>query len=322
MRTYLNLMEAAMRLPTRLYHGTSRAGWEGMKADNAILAMDDLNFVSFTEDYNTAFTFARTMARKFGEQGDGVLVILDGPELAQDYILEPCHGEGAYYGQKEWRVPVGVLKNVSRYVLEVEDNSQRGDLHEGQTKQKMRPDADDIRAIEKVRIEARRSEGGGGMCHMVSEWIEDVLGWERVSGTYLSADGEPICGGGHLWNILPDGAILDATADQFGEGHDIRVIEPSDPDWSRYDVEWYEDYNPHHEDFDPNWDRQRRSPDKFTGEVDYDHDNRLSDERGDHWWVKDRTHIDRYLAQDKAHREYEGDHVPRWDKAWAYGAED
>lgn len=183
---------------------------------------------------------------------------------------------------------------------------------------KMRPDEDDIRAIRKIRHEARRSEGGGGMCHLVSEWIEHYLGWERVSGTYLCKDGDVICGGGHLWNVLPDGAVLDSTADQFGEGHDIRIVEPGDPDWQRYDMEWYPDYHPGHENYNPSWDKLRRTPDKFAGEMDYDADDRLQRERGDFWWVSDRKHADKYLANDKKYGEYNGTVRPNWDKEWAY----
>lgn len=170
-------------------------------------------------------------------------------------------------------------------------------------KPKLRPTPQDIAEIEKERHAIRAAEGGGGMCHFVSEWIEHNFGWERASGTYLTPAGEVICGGGHYWNILPDGAILDATADQFGEGHGVRIVEPGDPEWSRYDIEWYRDWHPGHAEYDPSWHRARRAPEAFTGELDGDAQNRLRKERGDHWWLGDKAAINDYLAKDRAYGE-------------------
>lgn len=33
----------------------------------------------------------------------------------------------------------------------------------------------------------------------------------------------------HSWNRSPDGTIVDATANQFGDANPIRVIPPNDP---------------------------------------------------------------------------------------------
>lgn len=321
MRDLISLTEG-LGLPSKLYHGTSRSGWESIRESNTLIAHDPLDYISFTEDYNTAFRFARSISRKFGESGDGVLLVLDGIKLAEQFSIMPCLGDGALYGFKEWRIKDGVLPNLKDFLIEVEDNSHRGDLYEAKKKVKMRPNAEDIRAIRRIRHDARREEGGG-MCHVVSEWIEHIFGWERVSGTYLCKDGDIICGGGHLWNILPDGAILDATADQFGEGYDIRIIEPDDPDWKRYDIEWFEDWHPGHPDYDPTWERARRTPDKYTGVSDIDAQNIISQERGHRWWLKDRTHIEKYDAMNARYEDGEfGVHPPRWDKKWAYGDED
>src|ERR1700740_618790 len=101
-------------------------------------------------------------------------------------------------------------------------------------KVKLRPTAEDIEWIRKLRHEIRTDEGGGGMCHFVSECIHNKFGWHAESGTLLDRNGDVIMGGGHVWNVLPDGAILDATADQIGEGRDIAIIEPDDPDYHRY----------------------------------------------------------------------------------------
>lgn len=129
MRELIDIVES-FGLPQRLYHGTSRSGWESIRESNNLLAHDELDFISFTEDYNTAFRFARDIARKFGEKGDGVLLVFDGVKLAEHYHLNKCLGQGAFYGHKEWRIPVGVINLVSNFIVEVEDNSARGDLYE------------------------------------------------------------------------------------------------------------------------------------------------------------------------------------------------
>src|SRR6266403_582398 len=107
---------------------------------------------------------------------------------------------------------------------------------------KMRPSQRDLAFIRKMREEIRCGEGGGGYCHFVSEIIYNKFGWEQAGGVYCSAEGEPICSS-HRWNILPDGAILDATADQLGED-DIVLIPVDDPRHKRYRLEYDIDYNP------------------------------------------------------------------------------
>jgi hypothetical protein len=78
-----------------------------------------------------------------------------------------------------------------------------------------------------------RAEAGGGPCSAtVAGAIERNFGWQRRRGSYLTADGEPISP--HVWNVLPMGEILDATADRFGEGHDIRVVLQQEGDVTRY----------------------------------------------------------------------------------------
>ena len=45
-------------------------------------------------------------------------------------------------------------------------------------------------------------------------------------------------------NLLPDGSILDATADQLGEGKDVIVVHPSDKNYHRYRPEFSHDSMP------------------------------------------------------------------------------
>ena len=97
-----------------------------------------------------------------------------------------------------------------------------------------------LKKLRTARHEERICNGGGGSCHLVSEWIEAEYGWTRVSGTYTTADyKEPIVPG-HYWNLLPNGSILDATADQLGEGHDVRIVPKISPEYHRYRPEFGE----------------------------------------------------------------------------------
>jgi hypothetical protein len=89
-----------------------------------------------------------------------------------------------------------------------------------------------LRRIAEIR-EMTRAETGGGPCSAaIAAAVERYFGWQRRCGVYLTDMGEPIAA--HVWNVLPMGEILDATADRFGEGRDIRVVLPSEPDTTRY----------------------------------------------------------------------------------------
>lgn len=68
-----------------------------------------------------------------------------------------------------------------------------------------------------------------GGCLWVSEALSDQYGWSLVGGCYVVGDKHYA----HYWNLLPDGRLLDATADQWNDGDDIRVTSTDDP---RYDA--------------------------------------------------------------------------------------
>lgn len=156
--------------------------------------------------------------------------------------------------------------------------------------------------LRELRRRIRDDEGGGGMCHFVSECIQMEYGWQRFMGTYTAIDGDVICSA-HLWNILPDGSILDATADQFGEGHDIRIIATTDPDYDRYRYEFNIDFHPKHPDFISTYPQAAEAFADWGGEFDENEDLRLWKERGDYWWVEDKSHAIAYLTAQDAHRE-------------------
>lgn len=70
-------------------------------------------------------------------------------------------------------------------------------------------DLDEARAIRRrVRLASGRPDG---RCGKVAEAIAAELGWAYRWGHLRLLDGE-ICGI-HCWNQLPDGRVVDATAD-------------------------------------------------------------------------------------------------------------
>ena len=103
--------------------------------------------------------------------------------------------------------------------------------------------AADRAQIRAVVDQLRKDAGTGGQCGFVTEVLGRQRGWGGASGIYHTKDGEPI--GDHTWSVHePSNTIIDATADQFGEGHSIRVLPPDHPERSRYrqaDTEQEED---------------------------------------------------------------------------------
>jgi hypothetical protein len=141
---------------------------------------------------------------------------------------------------------------------------------------------DDIRAmVHRVRSD----ECHGGQCGFTSENLARQHGWPMYGGIYHARDGRPI--GDHVWNVHePSGTIIDSTADQFGEGHDVRVLPPTHPDHARY----------RHADSD-------------------EHEEQLLDQarattaqHGDYWWVpggmKD-PHVRAYTEKERHYRDGE-----------------
>lgn len=178
---------------------------------------------------------------------------------------------------------------------------------EGSLDTKMRPTPEDLERIRQIREEVRAAEGGGGMCHFVSEIIYTEFGWSQAGGTVTAPNGDVMIAA-HRWNELPDGAILDATADQLGQGQDIRIIEPNDPLHKCYRLEWDVDYNPGMADQYP-----ELKGVEWNGEEDFDHQDRLAQERGRYWYVTDKAQHDAYRAQQRQYGQ---------GKEWGYRDED
>lgn len=135
--------------------------------------------------------------------------------------------------------------------------------------------------IRAKREEFRLAAGCGGQCGDVAEWIFSSYGWPNIGGMYLSPSLEPI--GDHVWNVLPDGSILDATADQWCESdEDIRIVPVDSPDHKRFRYEWTPDFNP---DLADRYPQLKGIP--WSGEFDFDASRRLRAERGHGWWLPD-----------------------------------
>lgn len=92
-----------------------------------------------------------------------------------------------------------------------------------------------------IRLAARRELGGSGAhrgeeeatgaCWIVAEQIDSRYGFSSEDACYVLPGGAHTT---HMWNLLPDGRILDATADQFGEpGLGIRVAAANDSRYAR-----------------------------------------------------------------------------------------
>jgi hypothetical protein len=144
---------------------------------------------------------------------------------------------------------------------------------------------------EELREDIRAAEGGGGMCHVVSEMMEAKYGWPMLSVAYLSPDGDVICAA-HVVSLLPDGSVIDWTRDQFGEGHSVSLIDARSAEIGRYRPEFYEDFHPGHPDDTDGvmgaW------LDTYAGHTDCDEQDKLCATRGEGWWLDDLTALTGY----------------------------
>lgn len=150
-----------------------------------------------------------------------------------------------------------------------------------------------IPGIEKLREQIRVEENGGGMCHVVTEVLFKQYGWEQLLVSYTDTLGRVICFG-HVISALPDGSLLDPTADQLGEGHSVRVLTPTDPDYGRYRPEFDEDINPSvamYADFAPFY---------WNGQADSAHQDSMREQFGEGWWLEDKTAYLNYLKHQVA----------------------
>ncbi|MCE6958301.1 hypothetical protein LAZ40_04425 [Cereibacter sphaeroides] len=150
-----------------------------------------------------------------------------------------------------------------------------------------------LRELVALRDSIRLEEGGGGMCSDVARAVRDLFGLPFASGAFVTPEDEPICEA-HCWNVLPDGRILDVTMDQFGLAPPDAMI--GDP--VHYRPEWTRDYNPDHATHYP-----ELAGRPWTGEEDALRALRLLRERGDGWWLADRTWLEAWRSRNRAFEE-------------------
>lgn len=150
-----------------------------------------------------------------------------------------------------------------------------------------------VAEIEAIRHEVREENGGGGMCHFVTEILQNKYGWDRLCVTYLAPDGRIICGGGHVVNVMSDGSILDPTRDQFGEGYSVSLISADSDELGRYRPEFYEDFHPRHPDAG---DWLAGWQDSFDGRLDADVQDANRAGLGEGWWLDDMSALEDYRA--------------------------
>jgi hypothetical protein len=90
---------------------------------------------------------------------------------------------------------------------------------------------DVLQRIHAVRRSVRLRDGrpNDGRCGNVTSALSSALGWAGESGYLRLLDGT--VSWVHCWNRLPDGTIVDATADQYQELWlgDVAVVAPDDP---------------------------------------------------------------------------------------------
>lgn len=169
-------------------------------------------------------------------------------------------------------------------------------IAEAKTQHPFALDADTIAKLREERHKWRIENGGGGACHLMSEYIEDAYGFKRKSGTYTALNGDVISADGHMWNVLPDGSILDTTCDQFGDEQDIQLIKPTDPNHARYREAYLSYCHPGHKDY-PDF-----KDDKWDGKMDDVEEKRLQKKLGKNWWVQNRDAFKAYTKENSRYK--------------------
>jgi hypothetical protein len=93
-----------------------------------------------------------------------------------------------------------------------------------------------------IRNEVRDLDGLARGEAVQAAWlVECYMGWPMFEGVVLDGAGEPQRF--HAWNVLPDGSVLDVSADLHG-GEPPVVAPPGSSAARRYRAEWTPTYNP------------------------------------------------------------------------------
>lgn len=103
------------------------------------------------------------------------------------------------------------------------------------------PTVAEIEDAASIRREMGDQDMPRGEAVQVAHLIDCYLGWRMIEGVILDDAGDPVCA--HAWNVLPDGGIIDATADLHG-ALSPRVLGREQPEIRHYRREWTATYNP------------------------------------------------------------------------------
>jgi hypothetical protein len=148
--------------------------------------------------------------------------------------------------------------------------------------------------IETIRSHRHRLRLAGewGACYETSCFIEHHFHWRRRDGVYQLHDGTPVIL--HSWNEADDGTIIDGTADQFFEGHDVAVFGAGDPGRQNYRAR----YTPTHNPAVTAW--LANCP--YIGSTDGEYWNGRDQARmlGPGWWLADNRDYLRWLLDGAA----------------------
>ncbi len=164
----------------------------------------------------------------------------EGPLTASAPLTIEFHGDKGTPGYELLHPSKGkTTAAVQPSLLTIEFHGQKGDPDYPHT---------DVARIKDIVKELRGDCGQLGICLHASRVIEKEFGYPVVKGIY----------GGHTlhsWNVLPDGSILDSTADQFQDGGEpVRVLPKAAPEYREFTdkekafIKRYEEEEGHHPD--------------------------------------------------------------------------
>jgi hypothetical protein len=93
-------------------------------------------------------------------------------------------------------------------------------------------DENTLQRVTKIALQIQKETQRIRACNEVGCALQERFGWCDEYGVY---DGPEVRGRGrrrfryeHRWNRLPNGTIVDATANQFGDLHPVRIIPRKD----------------------------------------------------------------------------------------------
>lgn len=166
------------------------------------------------------------------------------------------------------------------------------------------PTSEVLDHLRQLRREVREYERGRdhpseGQCGLVSEEAQMHHGWGMNGGFYLR--NLPAYGhedhGDHIWNVMKDGTIIDATHDQFGKP-DINIVPIGHADRERYHAygDCTNDENPNGDPNCPHCGCKICNPDWNTAKLAMPRDENFLNSLRFQYFPNDSGHEDRLTA--------------------------